>query len=99
MPGAPGGRAGGVVFANVGGSMSAQTREGKMIRDNAGCSTCPRGGEQWEEFYSELAKGTRVQYDYRTNDGTLYTTVARTLEEARARRDRWLESRKICATA
>ncbi len=70
-----------------------------MIRDNAGCSTCPRGQEQFEEFYSELAKGMRVQYDYRTPDGTLFSTVAKTLEDARARRDRWLESRKVGATA
>lgn len=70
-----------------------------MKTDLHGVSQCPPGGEQWEEFASELlSRGRRklpvmrVQYDYRKPDGKLFSTIAPTLEEARKRRDAWLES-------
>ena len=64
-----------------------------MRYDVNGCSTCPPGGEQWEEF--EAAWGTRgdrtrVQYVYRTPGGKLFGCIAKSLEDARARRDAWL---------
>jgi hypothetical protein len=61
------------------------------VNDSNGCSTCPAGQEHYERFYSYLAKGDRYQYDYRTPDGRLFSTVARTLEIARERRDEWLK--------
>ena len=56
-----------------------------MKTDEHGCSTCPRGQEQWEEF-TALGR-RRVQYDYRASDGRLFSCVAKSLDEARARRD------------
>lgn len=51
--------------------------------------------EQYEFFEVEhLARrgkdATRVQYDYRHTDGKLFSCVAKTLEDARAKRDQWL---------
>ena len=53
------------------------------------------GQEQYEFFEVEhLARrgkdATRVQYDYRHTDGKLFACVAKTLEDARAKRDQWL---------
>jgi hypothetical protein len=53
--------------------------------------TCQPGQEQHEEYYSALSKKTMVQYDFRSIDGKLFTTVAPTLEEARKKRDEWLK--------
>ena len=61
-----------------------------MKTDIKGCSTCPAGQEQYEEFNTR--KGTRIQYDYRHPNGELFSAIAKTLEEARAERDRWLVS-------
>ncbi len=62
-----------------------------MKTDVQGGSTCPVGAEQYEAFHPSWRAGTAVQYDYRHTNGRLFSTVAPTLEEARARRDRWLE--------
>lgn len=59
-----------------------------MKTDSKGCSTCPRGQEQHETFTLRSGR-TAVQYDYRDEHGELFSTVAPTLEEARARRDEW----------
>jgi len=59
------------------------------------CATCRGlvlGEEEWEEF---TWKGfPRVQYDYRTIDGRLFSCVALNLEAARERRDAWLEKQR-----
>lgn len=64
-----------------------------MKTDVNGCSTCPAGEEKIEHFYSsrwsQLA--SYVQYDFRRSDGKLFSTVAPTVEIARARRDAWLK--------
>lgn len=70
-----------------------------MIIDDDDFSRIQRGQEMHETFFYELAKAWRVRYSYRAPDGATFTTVAKTLAEARARRDRWLESRKIGAMA
>jgi len=56
--------------------------------DRNGVSTCPAGQESYEEFKHH--GHTHVQYDYRNHDGELFSCVAKTLEEARGRRDGWL---------
>jgi len=61
-----------------------------MKSDIDGCSTCPMGQESYEEYYSPLARGMRVQYDYRHINGKLFGCVARSLAEARRQRDEWL---------
>lgn len=61
-----------------------------MKTDKNGCSTTQSGSEQYEHFWR---KGRPlVQYDYRTANGGLFSTVAPTLDIARARRDQWKEA-------
>jgi len=83
-------------------------REGRatMKSDVQGCSTCPAGEEMWEEWsaqaHGRVADGDvksglkmvmRVQYDYRTTEGELFSCVAESIDEARARRNEWLKQR------
>ena len=42
-------------------------------------------GAFWGQIYD--------QYDYRHFDGELFSTVAKTLDECRRRRDKWLEKK------
>ena len=49
------------------------------------------GKEQYEEYTSTLTEKTLIQYDYRDEDGELFSTITRTLEEARAQKDLWLK--------
>ena len=37
---------------------------------------------QYEEFYSEILKGDRVQWDYRDKDGNLHSGITKTVEQA-----------------
>jgi hypothetical protein len=60
-----------------------------MNTDKNGRSTCPPGQEQYEEYI--IGRKGLVQYDYRTPDGKLFSTVAPSLERARSRRDAWLD--------
>lgn len=53
------------------------------------------GKEQYEFFEVEhLARrgknATRIQYDYRAENGNLFSCVAKSLEDARAKRDQWI---------
>lgn len=59
-----------------------------------GVSTCPAGQERYEEFLAGRVgrKKKMVQYDYRTEDGRMFSTVKPTLEECRKARDLWLGS-------
>ena len=52
--------------------------------------------EQYERYTHRSGRKVYklVQYDYRHTDGELFSTVAPTLEEARRRRDEWLESKR-----
>ena len=53
------------------------------------------GEEQYEKYIPRMdrKKRTRVQYDYRDQDGTLFSCGAWSLEEARRLRDEWLAKR------
>ena len=58
-----------------------------------GISTCTEAGtEKYERFQSGIGRRRRtlVQYDYRHTDGELFSTVAKTLDECRRRRDEWI---------
>lgn len=58
-----------------------------MKSDVRGRSTCQTGCESHDAFY---AGGRRFyQYDYRDTDGRLFSCVAKSLEDARAKRDKW----------
>lgn len=65
-----------------------------MKSDVNGTSTCPKGKEQFEA-YKTSDKNIRVQYDYRTPEGKLFSTVKPTLKECREARDKWLKEQKI----
>lgn len=60
-----------------------------------GISTTQSGQEQYETFYSShRGKNiSRVMYDYRTQEGELFSVVAPTLKECRQKRDEWLSKR------
>lgn len=62
-----------------------------MESDINGCSTCPKGAENYEAF---TYRGNRLyQYDYRHTDGELFSCVMPTLEGCREERDKWLEAK------
>lgn len=59
------------------------------------------GEEQFEEFEPNSHRAgpfknkSYVQYDYRTNDGVLFSCVAPTLEQCREKRDKWYLQRQL----
>ncbi len=65
----------------------------RMTQD--GISTTKAGHEQYETFYSshQGRKVQRVMYDYRTEEGELFSVVAPTLKECRKKRDEWLNKK------
>lgn len=57
-----------------------------------GVSTTTRGQEQYERFSYGIGrrKKTAYQYDYRTEDGELFSCCRPTLEACREARDKWM---------
>ncbi len=53
------------------------------------------GEEQYEVFTSRIGRKSKrmVQYDYRDNDGTLFSCVRHTLEDCRNARNIWLDNK------
>ena len=49
--------------------------------------------KQYERFGTPRVSILFYQYDYRATDGTLFSTVAKTLKECRQRRDEWLNKK------
>lgn len=68
--------------------------ETKSMNDERGCSICAAGKEVYRTFRKRnLATKREVvyyQYDYRHTDGELFSTVAKSLQACRERRDSWL---------
>ena len=62
-----------------------------------GISTTAPGQEQWETFTSHLHRRPekRIQYDYRTRNGILFSCVGKTLEACRNARDAWLKMKGL----
>lgn len=59
--------------------------------NRGGCSVCEQGKENYTTFIAGAFRGTEYyQYDYRTEEGKLFSTVAKSLDECRKRRDEWL---------
>ena len=59
-----------------------------------GCSVCETGKENYTTFRpANRPKQTFYQYDYRHIDKDLFSTIAKTLEECRLRRDTWLQQK------
>lgn len=63
------------------------------MNDEHGCSLCAANGTERYEFYKDFKKRKMVQYDYRHTDGELFSCCAPTLEAARERRDKWLNTK------
>jgi len=74
-----------------------------MTTDVRGCSTCAPGEEQYEQYHLSGTTGnrwtgagtpscrTRVQYDYRTPEGDLFSCIGLDLADCRRKRDHWLK--------
>ncbi|GHT21402.1 hypothetical protein FACS189430_01390 [Bacteroidia bacterium] len=61
-----------------------------------GCSVCEKGKENYTKCSLSVYKGkTFYQYDYRHTDGELFSTLAKSLEECRERRDKWLQKKRF----
>jgi len=59
--------------------------------NSEGWSVCMAGEENYTTFYPSHRPNTLYyQYDYRDRSGKLFSTVARTLEQCREKRDKWL---------
>ncbi len=61
-----------------------------------GVSTCQTAGtEKHERFQLGMGRRRRtfVQYDYRSEDGELFSCVRPTLDECRAECDKWLTAK------
>ena len=65
-----------------------------MKTDVNNCSTCINGQESFEDFYSSINRSMLIQYDYRHTDGVLFSCVAKDLQAARYKRDKWLADHK-----
>ena len=54
----------------------------------------PNGQEQYEYYDHLFIKGKKLcQYDYRDDDGELFSCVAPTLEKAHKKREAWLNKK------
>ena len=59
-----------------------------------GCSVCKAGEENYTKFRpAHSPNSIFYQYDYRHKDGELFSTVATTLEQCRAKRDKWIQEK------
>jgi len=61
-----------------------------MKTDVNGCSTTSPGSEQYE-YYTNSQGEKRIQYDYRTPEGELFSCIALSLQFAREKRDAWFD--------
>ena len=67
-----------------------------MNTDKNGCSTCPAGQEQWDQFYIPRFHKKMYQYEYRHPvTKKLFTTIAPTLALARNRRDLFITEENV----
>lgn len=58
-------------------------------------STCRVGQEKYENFTSNVNRKRYVSYEFRADDGELFTCVKPTLEACRTARDKWIDERKV----
>ncbi len=65
------------------------------INGNNGCSVCEAGKENYTTFSMQLGRKRvkRMQYDYRTPAGDLFSCVGSDLNDCRRKRDEWLSKR------
>jgi hypothetical protein len=63
-----------------------------MFTDIKGCANIANGEEQWEAYFSKLSKKQLIEYQYRAENGKLFSCVRPTVEKCRDLRDEWLEN-------
>ncbi|MRY91161.1 DUF3873 domain-containing protein [Parabacteroides distasonis] len=69
----------------------------QSLNKNGVSITQTPGEEKFVKFRSGAFKGrTFYQYDYRHTDMALFSTVAKTLDECRRRRDEWIAKKEQC---
>lgn len=67
-----------------------------MKSDKNGCSTCPIGQEQWDQFYMPRFHKKMYLYEYRHPVTLkLFTTIAPTLALARVRKDLFITGENV----
>ena len=66
----------------------------QMTANGVSTTTSP-GTEQYEVFYTgyRTRRKKHYQYDYRHNDGELFSCVCSTIKECRNLRDEWLKKK------
>ena len=64
------------------------------MNDKNGCTMCRKAGEERFEYYLGATRPRRrmCQYDYRAENGRLFSCVKPTLEQCRIARDAWLKN-------
>jgi hypothetical protein len=90
-----------VEYSNVNNNKGGETRPQKQIKmkseksiNQNGCSVCEKGKEKYTTFcVGTTRKAVYYQYDYRYTDGELFSTVAKSLDECRERRDKRLQKK------
>lgn len=57
-----------------------------------GCSVCAAGKENYTNFNTKIGRKNvkRMQYDYRTPEGELFSCIGKDLEDCRRKRDEWI---------
>jgi hypothetical protein len=64
--------------------------------NRSGCSVCQKGEEKYTRFCTDAYRGkVYYQYDYRHKDNELFSTISRTLDECREKRDKWLKQKNF----
>lgn len=62
--------------------------------NSRGCSVCKAGEENYTTFRpSHRPRSLYYQYDYRDESGNLFSVAASTLDECRAKRDKWVQAK------
>lgn len=62
-----------------------------MRTDKAGVSTCLPGKEQYEGYISPITGEWKIQYEYRTEAGILFSCVTDSVAKAREKKDKWVK--------
>lgn len=62
-----------------------------------GCSVCAAGKENYTTFNTKIGRKNvkRMQYDYRTLEGELFSCIGTNLEDCRRKRNEWISKNNL----
>lgn len=62
-----------------------------------GCSVCAAGQENHTTYNTKIGRKSvkRMQYDYRTPEGELFSCIGTNLEDCRRKRDEWISKNNL----